>query len=149
MSKSFFGLDERNVNITCRICTIMHSITLMALAGVLLRRQFVLDQGVGEFHDVAILFSFNVIVLLGALLYFGGVTLPRIKSLPLTAIYVGFVLIGFLFTIFKYTILLDRHLSTSGMLELLFTVSAICGSLVAVYAFLAYFGKRKIDKEID
>jgi hypothetical protein len=127
----------------------MYGITLLLLLCTLLYRQFVLDQPTKEFRDLANIFTFNVIFLFGALFYFGGFPFKRIRPLALVAIYVGFVILGFLFTIFKYTILLDRHLGMDGMLGILRIVSTICGAFVVVYAILAYAGKRKIDKEIE
>lgn len=149
MSRSFLNFDERNVNTTCRICAIMYGITWMMLAGVLLYRQFVLGQPVSAFQDIAIIFTFNVIVAFSAVLYFGGITFPRIKPLYLVGIYVGFVLIGVLFTLFKYAVLLDRPVGMEGMRYILLTVSPICGAFVAVYALFAYLGTRKIDREIE
>ena len=58
-------LDERNINTICRVCSIMYGITWLALAGILLYRQFVLGQSVEEFNDIAMLFTFNVIFAIG------------------------------------------------------------------------------------
>jgi len=148
MNRIPIDLDERNVSIIQRVCTIMYAITLVMLGGVLLYRQFVLHQRIEQFQDLANIFTFNVIFVIGAVLYFGGVPFGKIKPLVLVSIYVGFVLLGFLFTMFKYAILLDQPLSMNDVLGKLLIVSTICGSFVVVYAVLAYFGRRKIDKEI-
>jgi len=142
-------LDERNINTVCHVCSIMYGITWLALAGILLYRQFVLGQSVEEFNDIAMLFTFNVIFAIGAILYFGGVPFFRIKPVTVGAIYVGFVAIGFLFTMFKYTILLERDLSMMDVLDKLSIVLTICAAILATYVLFAYFGKRRMDREIE
>lgn len=144
-----FSLDERNINTVCRVCAIMYGITWLVLAGILMYRQFVLGQSVEEFNDIAMLFTFNVIFAIGGILYFGGVPFFKIKPVTVGAIYVGFVAIGFLFTMFKYTILLEQDLSMTDVLDKLSLVLTICAAILATYVLFAYFGKRKMDREIE
>ena len=144
-----FNLDERNINTVCRVCSIMYGITWLTLAGILLYRQFALGQSLEEFNDIAMLFTFNVIFAIGAILYFGGVPFFRIKPVTVGAIYVGFAAIGFLFTMFKYFILLERDLSMMEVLDKLSIVLTICAAILATYFLFAYFGKRRMDREIE
>lgn len=142
-------MDERNYEITRRICARLYLITLMLLMGSMYYRQYVLRQESGQFDDIALIFTFNVFILLGSLLYYGGITLPRIKPLPLLGIYVGFVLIGSLFTLFKYTLLLGRKFDLGAMSHSLSIVATICALIVIAYALLAYWGGRKTNREIE
>lgn len=147
--KTPFGMDERNVEITRRICARLYLITLMLLMGSMWYRQFILRQETGEFEDIALIFTFNTLFLLGALFYYGGITLPRIKPLPLLGIYVGFALLGSLFTLFKYTLLQGRTFDMGVLSHSLSITATICALIVMAYAFLAYLGGRKVDREID
>jgi hypothetical protein len=121
----------------------------MALAFVLLYRQFVLDQKVEQFTDIANILVFNVVVVISAILYLGGITFPRIRPLTVLVIYVAFVCIGFLFTLFKYSILLDQPLTLSGSLEALAIVVVICGLFMFIYVLFAYLGQKKMDSDIS
>ena len=142
-------LDERNINTVCQVCSVMYGITWLMLAGILVYRQFVLGQSTEEFNDIAMVFTFNVIFAIGAILYFGGVPFFRIKPVTVGVIYLGFVVIGFLFTMFKYTILLEQHLSMRDVLDKFSIVLTICAAILATYTLFAYFGKRRMDKEIE
>lgn len=148
MSKDFLGMDERNVNTALRVCTVLYLITLMALIGGMFYKQFILHQPIELFEDVAIIVTFNVIVLLGAILYFGGFTLKRMSPRQLITIYVGFVLIGFVFTMVKYTVFLGQELDFFQILNKLFIITVICGILVFVWWLFAFLGNRRIEKQI-
>ena len=84
-----FNMDERNFEITRRICARLYLVTLMLLMGSMGYRQYVLGQETGQFEDMALIFTFNVLILLGALCYYGGITLPKIKPVPLLGVYIG------------------------------------------------------------
>jgi hypothetical protein len=49
---------------------------------------------------------------------------------------------------YKYNILLRQTLSVSEVLEKLLIVLVICGLFISIYGFFAYFGHRKIEKDI-
>jgi hypothetical protein len=150
VSKKPFNFDEREMNIFRKICTTLYFLTLYSLMGIQLYRQFVLHQPHQEWDDIAILITFNVVVLLGSVLYLsGGIEPKRIKLRYIIAGYVGFVLLGFAFTIFKYTILLRQELSLAQVLEYLFTVIKISGLLVLAWGLLAYLGNRRVEKQIE
>lgn len=150
MSKKPFNFDEREMNIFRKICTTLYLLTLYSLMGIQLYRQFVLHQPHQEWDDIAILITFNVVVLLGSVLYLSGSIEPkRMKLRYIIAGYVGFVLLGFAFTIFKYTILLGQELGLAQVLEYLFTVIKISGLLVLAWGLLAYLGSRRVEKQIE
>ncbi len=149
MSNPLFRMDERAGDIARRVCTVMYGITILMLAAVLLYRQFVLNQSVEAFKDIANILTLNVILTPCAIGFRGGLTVRKVRPLTLIAVYGVFVLLGFGFTVFKYSVLLNQPLSTDMMLAKLLIVSSICAAIVAVYAFFAYFGTRKIDREIE
>jgi hypothetical protein len=150
MNKKPFVLDEREKNIFYKICTALYLFTLFALSGIQLYRQFALHQPNEEWDDIAILLSLNVVVLLGCVLYFlGGFNLKKIKPAYLLAGYAGFVLIGFLFTVFKYTVLLGHVIGPAQVMDYFVTVIEVSGLLVLAWGLLAYIGSRRIEKEID
>ena len=148
MRKTPVNLDERNVMVILRVSGVMYYLTLMALIATLLYRQFVLDQPLEAYQDIANILTVNVLVFLGLILYLGGITPPRMTIRSVVALYLGFVALGFAFTIFKYTVLLGETLSPGMFLENLLIVSAICGILVLVWALLAYLGSQRIEKKI-
>ena len=84
----------------------------------------------------------------GAIAYFGGFTVERIRPFRVLAFYVGYVLIGFLFTLLKYAVLLNQPLSPWETLNKLLTVSAICGLIVLGFMVFAYLGNRRIEKKL-
>ncbi|UCE48395.1 MAG: hypothetical protein JSW47_22725 [Phycisphaerales bacterium] len=148
MKKNPLNMDERNLNITCRICTVMYLITLAALMGIMIVRQFTFDQPVDQFEDIAILVTANVIFLVGAILYFGGVTFGKLKIRFILAGYVIYVVVGFAFTFVKYRFLTDPPLSLGQTFGKLNIIVTICGLLVAGFALFAYLGRRKVEKDL-
>lgn len=149
MSKSPINLDERNINILLRICTVMYFITLVSLIAIQLYRQFVLHQATHEWQDIANILTFNVLILLGSALYLGGITPEKVKIRTILLLYVGFVVVGVIFTIFKYTILLKQQVNLVDIGNYILIVSVICGVLITLWSLLAYLGKKRIDKKLD
>jgi hypothetical protein len=150
MHKTPLNFDEREMNDFRNICTIMYIITLFALMSIQLYRQFVLYQPQQEWNDIAMLITINVIVLLGAVLYLTGAVNPqKIRWSNLIVGYVGFVLLGLAFTVFKYTVLLGQQVGLAQVWNYLLTVVVISGILVVSLGVLAYLGSRRIDKQIE
>jgi ABC-type nickel/cobalt efflux system permease component RcnA len=149
MSKPPLKLDERNVNIILRICTVLYILTLASLIVTQLYRQFVLHQATEEWQDIANILTFNVLVLFGAVLYLGGITPRKVKLRHILVLYVGFVLIGVIFTIFKYAVLLGQQVNLTEVKDYLLIVSVICGVLIAVWSLLAYLGNKRIEKQLE
>jgi hypothetical protein len=110
----------------------------------------VLHQPQETWNDIAMLLTVNIIVLLGLTLYLTGVINPRrIKLRYLLSGYTLFILIGFLFTIFKYAILLDQDIRLDQVWDYLSIVVIITGILVLSLGLLAYLGNRRIDKQMS
>jgi hypothetical protein len=149
MSKAPLNLDERNVNVILRICTVLYILTLASLIVTQLYRQFVLHQATQEWQDIANILTFNVLVLIGSLLYMGGITPQKVKLRHILILYAGFVLAGVIFTIFKYAVLLEQEVSLAEVRNYLLIVSVICGVLVTAWSLLAYLGKKRIEKWLD
>ena len=150
MSKRYFIFDEREVTTFLKLCTILYIITLFSLMIMQLYRQFVLEQPQREWNDIAMVITVKVLVILGSVLYLTGSVNPKkIKLRYILAGYGGFVLIGFLFTIFKYTVLLGEDLTLKQVADYFWTVLVISGILVLVWGLLAYLGSRRIEKQIE
>jgi len=150
MSKQLFNLDERGNRLVRQISSALYIITLYSLIGLQLYRQFVLNQPSEEWNDIAILISINAIVWIGALLYLGGVFNPRVVRMRYLMLgFTGFVILGFVFTLFKYSVLLDQTLSMSLILDSFFMVLKISALLIGLWGLLAYLGNRRMEKRIS
>ena len=150
MNRKALNLDERTIKIILKICAILYAITIYSLIGVMSYRQFVLHQAVREFEDMAIIVTFNVLAMIGSALYFiGGFAIKKAILRWIITGYVGFVLFGFAFTIFRYTVLLDQELGLNQIVGYFFTVLKITGILIIVGCLLAYLGNRRTEKQID
>jgi hypothetical protein len=150
MNKKLFNFDERETNTFRSLCTLMYLLTIYSLIVIQLYRQFVLHQPQEAWNDIAMLLTVNILVLLGLTFYLTGVINPRkIKLRNLLAGYALFVLVGFLFTIFKYAVLLGQDINLAQVWSSLSTVVIISGILVLALGLLAYLGNRRIDKQIS
>ena len=149
MYKSPLKIDERNVNIILRICTVMYFLTIILLNGTQLYRQFILHQATHEWQDIANILVFNIIVLFGSVLYLGGITPQKVKLQHILVLYACFVLVGVTFTIFKYAVLLGQKISLLEITNYLLIVSVICGIFVIVWSFLGFLGNRRIEKRLE
>ncbi|MBT5875996.1 MAG: hypothetical protein HOH43_21395 [Candidatus Latescibacteria bacterium] len=146
--KADFHLDERSRGIIHGVCTIMYLITLVMIMVAMFYRQFVLLQPTGVFEDLAVILTINAAVLLSAVLYFGGLSFEKIKPVRLITLYVGFVALGFAFTLVKYFVLLDQPLSSAAMLSKLGIIAAILAILTGLNVLFAYLGKRKTERQM-
>jgi hypothetical protein len=150
MNKRPFNFDERETNTFRSVCTLLYLITIFSLMIIQLYRQFVLNQPQEAWNDIAMLLTVNILALLGLTLYLTGVVNPRRFKLRNILIgYALFVLVGFLFTIFKYAVLLGQEINLAQVWSSLTTVVIISGVMVFVLGLLAYLGNRRIDKQIS
>jgi hypothetical protein len=149
MSRARLNLDERSMGIVRKISTALYIITIYSLIGVQLYRQFVLHQPTENWEDIAVIITFNVVVWLGSLLYLSGIVNPKNINLRyLLAGYLGFILLGFVFTVFKYNVLESQPLSMEQVLDYLLIVVKVSGGLAIGWGVLAYLGSRRLEKEI-
>jgi len=144
MSKPPFGVDERTVSLIRRICTRFYLVTMTALACILVYRQAVLGQSIEGLHDIAMLFTANVVLWLGAALYYGGISVGRVRPLPVIIVYVSLVTVGTIFTTVKY-----GSTSFSAIADHFITVASVSAGLIGLWVLFAYMGQRKMDKELS
>jgi len=150
MNKKPFNLDERERNVYRNFITILYFITLVALIGMQLYRQFVLDQPQEHWNDIALLITLNVLFLLGGGLYLSGTINPRkIKTRYIVIGYTAFVLLGLMFTIFKYSVLLEQNVGLDQIWEYILIIIPITAILVVSWGLLAYLGHRRIEKQLE
>ena len=140
MKSSNLQVDERSALVFRKICTRMYLITIIALWLDVLYRFFWLDQPVTGFLDIAALLTINVVFAIGAILYFGGVTIPRFRA--------SFVAIFYVFSVVGGTAFWLAKDSTAFAAKLLI-VAAISGILILLYLLAAYLGTRTVDKDLE
>lgn len=61
-------MDERNKQVAYRVMANMYLLTIMALQGIVIYRQFALGQTIREFEDIAVVMTVNTLFLVTALL---------------------------------------------------------------------------------
>ncbi len=105
MKKTPFSMDERGRAVVRKVCSTMYALTLAALMVSMFVRQFVLAQPISRFEDIAIIVTANVLVLVVAVLYFGGIVFRTFKLRHIITGYVTYIVIGFAFTFVKYRVL--------------------------------------------
>ena len=150
MNKRLFNLDERERNVYRNFITVLYFITLVALISMQLYRQFALDQPNEQWNDIALLITFNVLFLLGGGLYLSGTVNPKkIKTRYIVIGYTAFVLLGLLFTIFKYSVLLEQKVGLDQIWEYILIIIPITAILAIGWGLLAYLGHRRIEKQLE
>ena len=148
-TKRIFGMDERNREIALRVVAVMYFLTLIALQGVVIYRQFVLGQSIGDFEDLAIILTVNSIFLISALLFFGAVPIQRIKIRFVLLAYLLVVVLGSIFTYLKYNVFLQANLSMPQILDKISIVSAVSGLLVLFFVCFSLLGRKRMQKELE
>jgi hypothetical protein len=150
MRKQTFILDERERSVYRDLITVLYFLTLAALIGMQLYRQFVLGQPSEQWNDIALVITMNVLFLLGGGLYLSGsVNLKKIKASYVVIGYVIFVLLGLLFTIFKYAILLGQEVSMEQVWNYLLIILPITAVLAIGWGLMGYLGYRRMEKKIE
>ena len=147
--KPFLNMDERNKQIAYKVISIMYFLTIFAMQGIVLYRQFVLGQELGDFEDIAIIMTINSLFLISALLYFGAIQIRKIKVKVIILTYVVFVVLGSLFTYAKYNIFQSPGLSFAQLFDKLIIVITIIGLIMGFWILLSFLGKKRIDKELE
>lgn len=144
-----FGMDERNKQVAYKIIAIMYFLTILAMQGIVLYRQFVLGQEIGDFEDIAIIMTVNSLFLISALLYFGAIPLRKLKIKSLILIYLLLVLMGSAFTYLKYNVFRSAGLSFKELFDKLIIVYAIIGIMLLFFSLFSILGKRRIERELE
>jgi len=147
--KPFLNMDERSKQIAYKVIAVMYFLTILALQGVSIYRQFVLDQSIHDFEDLAIIMTVNSLFIVSALLYFGAIPIQKLKITSILLGYAAIVVLGSLFTYAKYNIFQSPGLSTLQLLDKLFIIFSVSGLIVLFFVIFAILGKRKLDKELE
>ncbi len=142
-------MDERNKQVAFKVITIMYFLTIIAMQGIVIYRQFALGQNLSDFEDIAIIMTINSIFLISALLYFGALSIRKLKVKNILLIYLAFIILGSLFTYAKYNIFQNPGLSFEQLFDKLKIITAIIGLLMGFWILLSILGKKRIDKEIE
>lgn len=147
--KPFLNMDERNKQIAYKVIAIMYFLTIIAIQGIVIYRQFVLGQSIYDFEDIAIIMTVNSLFLITALLYFGAIPIQRIKIKIVLLFYAGIIILGSLFTYAKYNIFQRPGLSFEQLFDKLVAIFSISGLIVLFWVLFSILGKRKLNKELE
>ena len=142
-------MDERNKQIANKVISMMYFLTIIAIAGIVLYRQFVLGQKISDFEDIAIILTFNSLFLVSALLYFGAIQIRKLKIKTILVTYIVFVVLGSLFTYAKYNIFQSPGLSLEQLFDKLIIIVTIIGLMMAFWILLSIMGKKRLEKELE
>lgn len=140
MKHSNLQVDERSAAIFRNVCTRMYLATIGVLWLDVLYRQVWLGQPVTAFVDIAVLLIANVVLAIAAILYLGGVVIPKIRASFIAIFYAVAVAAGTGVWLLKD--------STAALAKLL-TVASIAGVLILLYLLAAYWGTRAVNKKLQ
>ena len=144
MRHSGLQVDERNATIFGRVCTRMYLATIGALWLDVLYRQVWLHQPVTAFMDIAVVVLANVVIAIAAILYFGGVTIPRFRASLVALFYATCVVAGTVFWILK-----DPPDSSGVLLGRVLIVASLAAILILLYLLVAYMRMREARKDLE
>ncbi len=142
-------MDERTKLVAYKVIAVLYFITIIAMQGIVLYRQFALGQEIGEFEDIAIIMTVNSLFLVSGLLYFGAFQIRKLKIKNILLIYLWLVILGSLFTYAKYNIFQSPGLSVAQLFDKLKIIAAIIGIIMGFWIVLSVLGKRRIEKELE
>ncbi len=142
-------MDERSKLVAYKVIAVMYFLTIIALQGISLYRQFVLNQSIHDFEDIAIVLTVNSLFLITALLFFGAIPIQKIKIKYILLGYAAIVVAGTLFTYAKYNIFQSPGLSIQELFNKLIIIFTISGLIVLFWVIFTILGKRKIDKKLE
>jgi hypothetical protein len=147
--KQFLNIDERNKQIAYKVIAIMYFLTIIAIQGIVMYRQFVLGQSIYDFEDIAIIMTINSLFLITALLYFGAIPVQKIKIKIVLLFYAGIIILGSIFTYAKYNIFKSPGLSFEQLFDKLVAIFSISGLIVLFWVLFSILGRRKLNKELE
>ena len=142
-------MDERNKQIAYKVISMMYFITIIAITGIVIYRQFALEQELSDFEDVAIIMTINSLFLVSALLYFGAIQIRKLKIKTILLIYIVFVVLGSLFTYAKYNIFQSPGLLFEQLFDKLIIIVTIIGLMMGFWILLSIMGKKRLEKELE
>ena len=142
-------MDERSKLVAYKVIAVMYFLTIIAIQGIVIYRQFALGQEIRDFEDIAIVMTVNSLFLISALLYFGAIPIQRLRVKSILFGYGILVILGGLFTYMKYNVFRDEHLTVKEMIDKMIIVASVTGLIVLFFSLFSYLGKRKLDKELE
>lgn len=135
--------DERVAGTAGKIAAIVLPLTQVALLVAVLYRAYVLNQPDSEFTDLRVILGISVFGYIGASLFWGGY-FPLARARVLLIVYLALV-IG----LFAVLSLVYGLPTADNWTNTLLPVLIGPGILVGLYAGLAYWGQKRIEKEIS
>jgi hypothetical protein len=147
--KPFLNMDERNKQVAYRVMAIMYLLTILALQGIVIYRQFVMGQSIRDFEDIAVVMTVNSLFLVSALLYFGAIPVQKLKIKSVLTAYVAIVILGAIFIYLKYNVVQSPGLSWEELLHKLLIISAVSGIIVLFFVAFLLLGQKRMRKELD
>ena len=142
MKRAALQVDERSITIFKNVCTRMYLATICGLWLDVLYRQVWLRQPVAEFMDIALVLIANVVLAIAAVLYFGGVSVPRFRTSLVVLFYAVCVISGSAFWLVK-----DPPDSVGALAGKVMIVASISGILIVLYLLAAYLGMKKTERD--
>ena len=147
-NKKPFNLDERGRLVAYRVIAIMYFLTILAMQGVIMYRQFALGQTIHDFEGFAIIFLVNVLFLISALLYFGAIPIQKLSLKAIGLVYLLIIVLGGLFTFLKYNVFGKAGLSFIQLMDKILIVMAVNGILLSFFVVFSLLGKWRMKKEL-
>ena len=147
--RPFLNMDERNKQVAYKVISVMYFLTILAIQGIVIYRQFALGQEIRDFEDIAIIMTVNSLFLISALLYFGAIPIRKLKVKSILLIYLAFVVLGSLFTYAKYNVFQKAGLSFGQLFDKFLIIIAITGLILLFFIIFSILGKRKLEKELE
>jgi hypothetical protein len=147
--KPFLNMDERNKQVAYRVMAIMYLLTILALQGIVIYRQFVMGQSIRDFEDIAVVMTVNSLFLVSALLYFGAIPVQKLKIKSVLTASVAIVILGAIFIYLKYNVFQSPGLSWEELLHKLLIISAVSGIIVLFFVAFLLLGQKRMRKELD
>ncbi len=148
-NKPFLNMDERNKQIAYKFIAVMYLITIVAMQGASIYRQFALGQSISDFEDFAIIMTINSLFLVSGLLYFGAIPIQKLKIKSILLAYAAIIVLGSIFTYAKYNIFKSPGLSAVELFDKLVIIFSVSGLIVLFFVIFSILGKRKMEKELE
>lgn len=144
-----FAMDERGKITALKVIAVMYFLTIIAMQGITIYRQFVLGQSIHDFEDFMIVLTANSLFLVSALLYFGVVPIQALKISAILRVYALIVVLGSVFTYLKYNVFQQPGLPLNALFGKVVIVFAVSGFIMLFFVIFSLLGKRRMEKELE
>ena len=147
--KPFLNMDERNKLIAYKVIAVMYLLTILAIQGIVLFRQFVLGQDIHDFEDIAVIMTVNTLFLVSALLYFGAIPIQKLSIKKILLIYLALITLGSVFVYTKYKIIQSPEMPWQQLYSKMLIIFIITGLVMGFFILFSVLGQRRIEKELE